>query len=331
MHKIIRTHKVPTGSISIMQGDKGLLEFVSLADYGKERNVKADFLGLDRDINGVENGNILPLEEKWVITLSTQYGCMQNCKFCDVPKIKFKGNATYNDLKNQLLLAINQHPEVKETKRLNIHFARMGEPTYNKHILEFSKDIVELINENTHLRKFHVHPVLTTMLPAGSHRLLSYLKEWCEIKNNIFRGEAGLQISLNSTDKWQRNHLFDRGSVDMKKLFKICQKLPKPVGRKYCLNIILSDETIIDSDLLSENINKDYFMIKITPVHNTKSCLENNIKTTIGYFNYQPYKNLENELISKGFDVLVFIPSPEEEEGLITCGNLILSRGKEQQ
>ena len=97
------------------------------------------------------------------------------------------------------------------------------------------------------------------------------------------------------------------------------------------MNIILSDETIIDSDLLSENINKDYFMIKITPVHNTNSCLENNIKTTIGYFNYQPYKNLENELISKGFDVLVFIPSPEEEEGLITCGNLILSRGKEQQ
>lgn len=70
MHKIIRTHKVPTGSISIMQGDKGLLEFVSLADYGKERNVKADFLGLDRDINGVENGNILPLEEKWVILFS---------------------------------------------------------------------------------------------------------------------------------------------------------------------------------------------------------------------------------------------------------------------
>ncbi len=34
-------------------------------------NVKADFLGLDRDINGVENGNILPLAEKWVITLLT--------------------------------------------------------------------------------------------------------------------------------------------------------------------------------------------------------------------------------------------------------------------
>lgn len=51
------------------------------------------------------------------------------CKFCDVPLIGFKGNASYDDLKAQVIDAIGLHPEVKTTKRLNIHYARMGEPS----------------------------------------------------------------------------------------------------------------------------------------------------------------------------------------------------------
>lgn len=332
--RLIRTHIVPTGSISIMQGDHGLLEFVNLGDYGKERNIKADFLGLNRDINGVENGSIMSLEEKWVITLSTQYGCTQACKFCDVPLLKFRGNATYNDLKNQLILAVKQHPEITATKRLNIHFARMGEPTYNENILDFVQDLESIVKENTQLINFHLHPVLTTMLPYNLYengKLLEYLNKWCDIKNNLFKGEAGLQLSLNSTDESQRDYLFSNGSVHLKDFLMICEELPKPRGRKYCLNVILSDKTIIDVNLLSKTVNKKNFMIKITPIHNTKSCKENNITTTDGYSNYLPYKDLERKLVAEGFDVLVFIPSAEEEEGLITCGNLILSKFKESE
>ena len=38
-----------------------------------------------------------------------------------------KGKLTFNDLKGEVLTAIKQHPEVKHTNRLNIHYARMGE------------------------------------------------------------------------------------------------------------------------------------------------------------------------------------------------------------
>lgn len=31
------------------------LEFLTVGDYGKENNIKADFLGLTKEINGVEN------------------------------------------------------------------------------------------------------------------------------------------------------------------------------------------------------------------------------------------------------------------------------------
>lgn len=127
--KILKTIKVPTGEIYVAEGRKGKIEFLTVGDYGKDSNIKADFLGITRELNGVPNGEPMPLTEKWVITISTQYGCSMNCIFCDVPKVGPGINATYDDLNNQLLTAIRQHPEIKYTKRLNIHYARMGEPT----------------------------------------------------------------------------------------------------------------------------------------------------------------------------------------------------------
>ena len=52
---------------------------------------------------------------------------------------------------------------------------------------------------------------------------------------------------------------------------------------------------------------------------------EKNIATADGYEKYYPYKNVEERLKSVGFDVLVFIPSYEEDLGRIACGNAILS------
>ena len=100
---ITRKVIVPTGEIYVAQGDKGLIEFLTVGDYGKDANIKADFLGITRELNGVPNGEVMPLTEKWVVTISTQYGCSMNCKFCDVPKVGKGRNATYNDLMGQIL------------------------------------------------------------------------------------------------------------------------------------------------------------------------------------------------------------------------------------
>jgi protoporphyrinogen oxidase len=119
-----------------MQGEKGLLEFLAIGDYGKDSNIKADFLGITRELNGVPNGEIMPLSEKLVVTISTQYGCSMGCKFCDVPKVGKGINATYHDMLNQILLSLKLYPELTGTKRLNIHFARMGEPTFNGYLID---------------------------------------------------------------------------------------------------------------------------------------------------------------------------------------------------
>ncbi|WP_206459370.1 Fe-S-oxidoreductase [Anaerovorax sp. IOR16] len=321
---ILKNLKVPTGDICIMQGEKGKLEFLSIGDYGKNANVKADFLGITRDIDGVPNGEIQPLEEKWVVTISTQYGCNSKCRFCDVPKVGNGINATYDDLKNQVEQALLLHPEVQSTKRLNIHYARMGEPSWNPNVIEFTKDIQKIVRP--YIGRSLVHPVFTTMLPRGNNLLVKHLNDWTiDVKNDLFRGDAGLQFSINSTNENQRTDMFGGSAISIEEISKIGKDLIMPKGRKYCLNFALADEYEVNAEKLRDLFNPDKFMVKITPLHKTISCEENDIKTTGGYVSYTPYKEVENDLKSVGFDVLVFIPSYDEDLGRITCGNVILS------
>lgn len=327
----MKTCKIlPTGYLFVDEYSKGSLETLSIGDYGKSHNVKADFLGLTRELNGVQNIPCLPLSEKWVITLSTQYGCPMKCKFCDVPNIKFNGNASFEDLREQLYSAIGKFPSVKYVERLNIHFARMGEPIFNQHVFEFSNWLYKSkldIKQQTGLSIEVIHPVLTTSLPKKFKHLEERVQEWCEIKNNLYNGQAGLQFSINSTDDSQREHMFSGMSLSLEDFARIADRLPEPISRKYCLNFAYSSDYIIDAEKLSGMFDTEKFMCKITPIHNNTACSVNGIKTIGGYEHYAPYAKVEEELKQKGFDVLVFIPSMDEEDGLVTCGNVILGGG----
>lgn len=323
MYEIVKNIQVPTGNICVMRGDYGDIEFLSIGDYGRDANIKADFLGITRELNGVPNGDIMPLSEKWVITISTQYGCSMGCKFCDVPKVGKGRNASYNDLKFQVLNALRLHPEVGHTKRLNVHYARMGEPTFNQNVLSNALDLYSITC--TDIDDSLIHPVVSTMMPKMNLGLERFLGDWCYLKNIVYNGNAGLQLSINSTDDEQREEMFSGSSLSLKKIASIAEKLATPQGRKYALNFALADNYIIDSKYLASLFDPSRFMVKITPLHKTASCDENGMSTTGGYDSFTPYKQIEEELKSAGFDVIVFVPSYDEDNGLITCGNAILS------
>lgn len=304
--------------------EKGL-EFLYVGDYGKENNIKANFLGLTKEINGVKHEKV-DLSYKMVVTISTQKGCPMSCRFCDCPKVKFRGNADVNDLSYQVETAID-FSKCKYTKRFNLHLARMGEPSLNyKNVFKFLKDAFPGL-VNGLMKADVIHPVFTTMLPKSIEyeRMKDILNQFCSIKNEDYSGEAGLQLSINSTSQDQRDYLFNGRSHTLKDISKMAELLPNPVGRKYTLNFPVTKDTILDADELDRLFDKDKFIVKITPIHETRSALENNIETTEGYYSYNVYSKFESPLIKNGWDVIVFIPSKEEDEDRITCGNALLS------
>ena len=167
--KEVKTH---TGKIYVDYEKK--LEFLTVGDYGKENNIKAEFLGLHKEINGVKNTDV-DLTEKWVATISTQKGCPMKCKFCDCPKFGFYGNVTEEEMCYEIETILNGE-DVKHTDRFNVHFARMGEPTFNFAILNFAKNTLRnLVSKN--IKAKTIHPVISTMLPKSNKRLEEFLLE----------------------------------------------------------------------------------------------------------------------------------------------------------
>lgn len=315
--KVIKTH---TGKIYV--DPERRLEFLTVGDYGKENNIKADFLGLHKEINGVKNQPV-DLTKKWVATISTQKGCPMKCKFCDCPKYGFFGNLSAEDLRYEIE-TILQNESTDHTDRFNVHFARMGEPTFNPEVLSFTRNELRVL-VSKYIKAKTIHPVVSTMLPRTNSNLENFLQEWCDIKNIDYKGEAGLQFSINSTDNEQRKYQFNNMSLSLEEISEIAKKLPMPNGRKYTLNFAITKDTILDAKRLTELFNKDKFIVKITPIHETHSAVQNGFDVTTSYDDYDVYRDFEQPLVKLGWDVIVFVPSHEEDSDRITCGNALIS------
>lgn len=320
---MIKEFKTRTGAIFCDIDKK--MEYLYVGDYGKENNIKADFLGFKKEINQVPHHKV-DLKDKMVVTISTQKGCPMKCMFCDCPKVKFGGNISREELAEEVTVAIEKSG-CFYTERFNLHLARMGEPSFNAdNVLAFLKyDLRTLVNNM--MKAKCIHPVFTTMCPKGlgKERLSEILQEFCDIKNNNYEGEAGLQLSINSTDENQRKQLFRGMSLSLQEISEICRNLPMPKGRKYTLNFPVTDKTILDPKELSRLFDKNKFIVKITPIHETNEANDNGINTPEGYYKYDVYRQFEQPLLEEGWQVIVFIPSKEEDEDRITCGNALLS------
>jgi len=316
--KILTNREVPTGNILIVEGSKGKLEMLSLQDYGKVHNIKADFLGFTDKITHVPHQEMLPLEEKWVVTISTQYGCSMNCMFCDVSKVGTGVNATFFDLIKQVLTALKLHPEVTSSKRLNIHFARMGEPTWNPNVLDATKWLKEHVDP-----EFKIHPVVSTMMPKNNIWLKTFIHAWMRMKNRLLRGEAGLQLSINSTNEKTREKMFRGNSMRFIQMKDLLRGIV-PSGRKITLNFAVNETEWIEPNVLLDYFDPDNYLVKITPFHATVTGTKNGYKP-ISISSYDDIYDNEQWLIDAGYDVIIFIPSKEEDESKITCGNAILS------
>ena len=46
---------------------------------------------------------------------------------------------------------------------------------------------------------------------------------------------------------------------------------------------------------------------------------------TTEYTDYDVYRKFEDPLVAAGWDVIVFVPSEEEDSDRITCGNALIS------
>lgn len=319
MRKITKTH---TGMIV---SDTDLkLEYLYVGDYGKENNIKADFLGYTKRIDKVEHRDV-DLTDKLVVTVSSQKGCPMDCNFCDCPKFGFHGNCTEAELVSEVTTAIALSG-VKKGKRLNVHFARMGEPTFNEDVIWSANLISSLVSDPYGSVFFEeYHPVVSTMMPKNNKNLENFLFMWVEAGYR-HGGEDGygLQFSINTLDEEKCNEMFRNHSLSLKEIGEIINRLPSPKKRKFTLNFAVTSDCNLDPVLMDKYFDKDKCIVKITPIHETHEAVNQGYEIIK---DFDVYEKFEKPLVEAGWQVIVFVPSEEEDSDRITCGNSLIALG----
>ena len=317
MRKITETH---TGKI-VTDTDLNL-EYLYVGDYGKENNIKASFLGYDKRIDKVEHKPV-DITDKLVVTVSSQKGCPMDCNFCDCPKLGFKGNATLPELITEIMSGVALSG-IKHGQRLNVHYARMGEPTFNPNVITSAEFIAQmLMNDHSDVTFDTYHPVVSTMMPKANKNLKEFLHKWVET-GFAYGGEDGfgLQFSINTLDENDRNEMFRNRSLSLQEISDIIKELPMPKKRKYTLNFAVTSKSNLDVALMNKYFDKEKCIVKMTPIHETVEAVNEGYEIV---HDFDVYEQFEQPLVNDGWDVIVFVPSKEEDEDRITCGNSLIA------
>ena len=255
------------------------------------------------------------IEEKWVLIISTLYGCPIKCKFCDAGNF-YNGRPTKDELLFQIdYLIKNRFGDISvPSKKFKIQFSRMGEPSFNPAVLEALKEIPSRYDAPG------FYPSLSTIAPNGTDEFFEGL---LQMKNKYYKNKFQFQFSIHSTDLNQRNWLIPVKTWSFDKMARFGEKFHKGSNQKTTLNFALADKSIVEQDVLLKYFNPDDFLIKITPVNPTYNAQKNNLDSSISKSSKQNI--IIDNLKNAGYEVIVSIGDLTENEIGSNCGQHVMN------
>ncbi len=258
----------------------------------------------------------LPREKKWVLIVSSLFGCPVGCSFCD-GGISYKGKLSKEEIFAQIDFPIRKrYPDGNiPVKKFKVQFARVGEPALNPAVIEVLSELPYRYNAPGLL------PCVSTIAPEGTDEFFDKL---LYVRKNIYRKkEFQLQFSIHTTDSELRDKLIPVKKWNFKKVAEYGEAFYEENFRKITLNFALAHETTVESSILLEYFDPDKFLIKITPINPTYKALKNKISSFLEPNNNKKSQVLINNLQNAGYQVIKSIGILEENNIGSNCGQYI--------
>ncbi|MCK4568866.1 MAG: hypothetical protein KAT76_01170 [Bacteroidales bacterium] len=255
----------------------------------------------------------IDISKKWVIIISTLFGCPVDCKFCDAGG-DYKGKLSAEEIFFQIDYLVNyRFPSgIPETDKFKIQFARMGEPSLNHAVL----DVLEQFPA-----KYPIHNFVGSLSTIAPHGTDAFFEKLLNIKKEYYDQSFQLQFSLHSTDEEQRNKLVPVKKWSFEKMALFGERFYSEGGKKLTLNFALGKENILDPQSLLNHFNPETFLIKITPVNPTFKARMNNIDSLI--VREEKEYAVVDALKNAGYEVILSIGEWEENKIGSNCGQYI--------
>lgn len=139
----------------------------------------------------------LSINEKWVLIVSTLDGCPVECEMCDAGG-NYRGKLTSEDIFEQIdHMILGRFPERRvNSKKFKIQFSRVGEPSFNSHVLEVLDELPKRFLYSSLI------PTVSTIAPVGRD---SFFEKLLKTKNNF--DDFQLQFSIHSTNEAERERI----------------------------------------------------------------------------------------------------------------------------
>lgn len=256
-----------------------------------------------------------PKKEKWILNLSTQFGCPVGCPFCDAGG-GFKGNISANRLLAMARYVVERNEQglTDQCKKLKIHFSRMGEPALNDAVLEVLPSI------RSWLPNPNVWTCLATTAPNGR---LGWFQELKAIKDHLFSGRFQLQLSINTTDPEVRKYLVPIDHLSLKELATLGERFFVSGDRKIGLNFALARDVPFQEEVIRSIFDPEIFCVKLTPVNPTQRGKENGIETVLRSDHENEIRESIQNLQENGYEVILSIGDIGEDEIGSNCGQAV--------
>ncbi|MBU4204377.1 MAG: radical SAM protein [Acidobacteria bacterium] len=256
----------------------------------------------------------IPKDKKWVLIVSSLYGCPIGCRFCDAGGF-YQGKISKADMLRQIdYLVRKSYPDGRvPVPKFKIQFARMGEPALNPAVLEVLEELPSLYSAPGLL------PTVSTIAPEGADSFFERLRE---IKDRFYKERFQLQFSVHSTDESVRDWLMPTKKWRLDDIASYGRRFHRSNERKVTLNFALAEGIPVDPAVLLKHFDPSRFFIKITPVNPTRKSGENGIVSVIQHDN--PQLALMEELRDAGYEVLLSIGEWEENNIGSNCGQQVL-------
>jgi len=259
----------------------------------------------------------LPREDKWVLIVSTLFGCPVGCLMCDAGGF-FQGKLSKEEILAQIdHLVVSRFPDKNiACAKFKIQFARMGEPALNPAVLDVLEELP------VRYKCSGLLPSFSTIAPYGCEDFFTRL---CAIKNQLYaNGNFQMQFSIHTTDQQLRAKLIPVKKWNFARIAAYGAKFYEARDKKITLNFALAKNSPICIEELKKYFDPSIFIIKITPVNPTINSASNNIES---YFvtgaAEEDTDRLVEQLRGAGYEVILSIGELEENQIGSNCGQYI--------
>ena len=257
----------------------------------------------------------LSRDEKWVLILSSLYGCPIECEMCDAGG-EYRGKLTKEEIFAQIdHMVLNRYPDRNiPSKKFKIQFARVGEPSFNKNVLTTLRELP---------KRYNAHGLLPAISTVAPNTADDFFEELLEIKSDLYRERFQLQFSLHSTNERERDRIIPTDKWNLEEIARYGERFFSDGDRKITLNFILAKNYTIDADVIKQYFSPEKFFIKMTPLNPTCRTTLSGIKSALDDESNCDKLPIVESLRNYGFDLLLSIG--ELEENLIgsNCGQYI--------